>query len=129
MKKIMSFMIALIMILSLSSCMLDMIKKKEGKISGKDYIPGTLFPMPDTVISFKCKETVIEDRKGQMSQYDDWVYVYYESTSEADKARLEYFKYIEEHFPDYYDPEGNMLFRPGIVGNHAYFGFGIKYHD
>jgi len=127
MKRVFVLVIVLIIMIGLSSCMLK-IFKKDNK-TPDEYIPGTLFPMPDSIVSIKCKETVIEDRKGQMDQYDDWVYVYYETTAEADKARGEYFECIEEHFPDYYDPEGNMLFRPGIVGNHAYFGFGIKYHD
>ena len=105
MKKTVSLLIAVLMLLSFSACVFA---------EGEDLIPGTEFPMPDAVTGVKSSSVVEMNEKFmlEMMGVDMMINIYYADASSASQALGEYRSRMEVLFPGMTDSKGNVLLLP-----------------
>ena len=102
MKKSLSFLIALMLLMSLAVPAFS---------DESELIPDTLFPMPDSVLSVKAFNisTLMETFMLELVGADSVITFTYEDNSAAVLAAEEYKALIEKDFPGFKDSKGNTL--------------------
>ena len=140
MRRILIFMMILMLCLSAASCGSKEGQGKEGLPEGTgestdevapeasaEYIGSTGFLMPDSVCSVKSASSEALDHE----LYDEWYVIRYEDSGTCTDMYFEYEEYLNANFTSageqkYADSDGNILLLAARMSDmEEYFGFGI----